>query len=158
MIRILVAGIWICIVTLVAAYAGVSMNAATPGGDEPDEFFGGLDYAKTEIISVPIIDEGDVQGDVIAQFVYTIDVKIKKKLTVPPDLFILDSAFRTIYDGTAPDFKNIEKADLNKLTTAIKDAVNARFQADIVKDILVEIFNFVPKNSVRVNSLGRPEE
>ena len=38
------------------------------------------------------------------------------------------------------------------------DAVNARFQADIVKDILVEIFNFVPKDSIRVNSLGRPEE
>ena len=55
MIRILVAGIWICIVTLVAAYAGVSMNAATPGVDEPDEFFGGLDYAKTKIISVPVI-------------------------------------------------------------------------------------------------------
>ncbi len=158
MIRILFAGIWICLVTLAAAYIGVSMNATASTTTEPDEFFGGLDYAKTEIISVPVIDDGDLQGYVIAQFVYTIDVKIKKKLTVPPDVFILDGAFRTIYENTAPDFNNLVKADLDKLTATIRDKVNARFQAEIVNDILVEIFNFVPKDSVRQHSLGRPRE
>ena len=155
MIRILLAGIWICLVTLIAAYAGVSMNAAAPASDKPDEFFGGLDYAKTEIISVPVIDEGDVQGYVIAQFVYTIDVKIKKKLSVPPDVFILDGAFRTIYENSEPDFKNLGKEDLDTLTATIRNKVNERFRAELVSDILIEIFNFVPKDSIRLNSLGR---
>lgn len=157
MIRLLVAGLWICVVTLAAAYAAVSFNAATPEVDEPDEFFGGLDYAKTEIISVPVIDEGAVKGYVIAQFVYTIDANTKKNLSVPPDVFILDSAFRTIYEDATPDFENLEKEDLGALTTAVKEAVNKRFQADIIEDVLVEIFNFVPKNSIRLNSLGQPE-
>ncbi len=155
MIRILVAGVWICIVTLVAAYLAVSASASKQSGtgEHGDEFFGGLDYAKTEIISVPVIEEGKIQGYVIAQFVYTVDVKAKKKLSVPPDIFINDSAFRNIYVSTKLNFDAMEKADLDALTESIKGDVNERFHKEVVKDILVEIYNFVPKDDITRNPL-----
>ena len=62
-----------------------------------DEFFGGLDYVKTNIMSVPIISDGAIQGYLIAQFVFTADGKVLRQLSVPPELFLTDEAFRTIF-------------------------------------------------------------
>ncbi|APO65544.1 hypothetical protein BFS10_15390 [Brucella suis] len=78
MIRIIVIGLWICAVALgslfLAVNRDVSASAAVeagPGG------FGGVDYVKTDVMSVPIISNGAVTGYVVAQLVYTVDSNIQ---------------------------------------------------------------------------------
>lgn len=150
MVRIVISAIWICLVTVGSSYGALKMMGGEVGSaTESDEFFGGLDYVKTQIISVPIVSGGAIQGYLIAQFVFTADGKLLRQLSVPPELFLTDEAFQAIFSGETPNFKNLKKYDLAGLKTKIAENVNKRFAADIVRDVLIEQFNFVPKDQVR---------
>jgi hypothetical protein len=154
MIKLLVFGVWICAITLVSSYAAATWKAGGPkaGGEEgPME---GLNYEKTEVINVPMIADNDVKGYVVAQFVYTADAKTLKKLSVPPQPFILDEAFRAIYSDHKIDFSHLDRYDLDGLKKTIVQNVNARFGANIVEDMLVEQFTYVSKEEVRAQSGG----
>lgn len=151
MIKLILSALWICIITLVSSYVAASWKTQTAMvGDEGG--LTGLNYTKTTPINVPIIAEGDITGYVVAQFVYTADAAALKQLSVPPDAFILDEAFRTIFSDERIDIDNIERFDLASLTANLATAVNTRFGADIVQDVLVEQFTFVTKEEVRAQA------
>jgi hypothetical protein len=86
-----------------------------------------------------------VQGYVVARFVYTVEGKTMHQLTVPPEPFVVDEAFRRIYADERLDFRKLARYDLSILTGAIKQRVNERMQADVVQDVLVEDFNYVSR-------------
>lgn len=149
MIRLLGIGLWACMVAASASYATGYWIAHKGKVAGSDETFQGLEYKKTRSINVPVIAQGAVQGYVVAQFVYTIDTKVLKSLSVPPDAFLLDEAFRAIYAEEKLDFRKLDKADLGHLTKAIAARVNTRMGGDMVKDVLVQDFNYVGREDIR---------
>jgi hypothetical protein len=70
-------------------------------------------------------------------------------MSVKPDVFLLDAAFRTIYGSEAAAMRGSKKQDLQALTSAVKGKVNERFGQQFVEDVLIESFNFVPKSETR---------
>lgn len=154
MVKLFLVGIWACLVTLAASYATVVWQADAPVDAKADEFFGGLDYVKTTPISVPMISEGEIKGYVIAQFVFTVDGATLRKLSVPPDVFLIDEAYRAIFaSGQKIDFKRLDKYNVDELTRQMAAKVNERFKAELVKDVLVEQLNYLGKGEVRFNSM-----
>jgi hypothetical protein len=153
MVKLLLCGLWICAVTLVSSYAVVTWKADQAPDAKADEFFGGLDYVKTGIISVPMIDKGEVQGYIIAQFVFTADGQTLRSLSIPPESFLVDEAYRAIYSGRKVDFKRLEKYDIEALTKEIAANLNARFKTDLIKDVLVEQFSYVSRDEIREKGL-----
>ncbi len=149
MIKLLVVGLWVCVVTLASGYSAVMWQTGRAPEQEAEKFFGGLDYIKTKMISVPVITDGAVQGYVIAQFVFTVEANLLKKLSVKPDVFLVDEAIRTIYAGQGFDFRQMKKHDLPALAKLIADNVNARFGARFVEEVLVQDLNYLPKEQVR---------
>lgn len=149
MVKTALIAVWACVVMASAVYATVLLNTGPSEDAKTEEFFGGLDYVKSDIISVPIISEGKIGGYVVAQFVFTIDGTILRQLSVPPNLFILDEAFRALFAGEVVDFQNMKKYDLDGLKKRIVGNVNTRFKADLVRDVLIEQFNFIPLDKVR---------
>jgi hypothetical protein len=135
-------------VTLAAGYAAASWKVGyhSPAAEEG---LPGLQYQTTRAISVPMIKDGSVQGYVVTQLVYTIDATTLKHLSVPPEVFLLDEAFRTIYSDTSLDFEHLEKYDINKLTRNLIQQVNTRLKGDLVKDVLVDEFNYVSKQDAQ---------
>jgi len=153
-VKFLLVGIWACLVTLGASYATVLWQADAPVDAKADEFFGGLDYVKTSPISVPMLSEGEIKGYVIAQFVFTVDGATLRKLSVPPDVFLVDEAYRAIFaSGDKIDFKRLDKYNVDELTKKMAAKVNERFKTELVKDVLVEQLNYLAKDEVRFNSL-----
>jgi hypothetical protein len=150
MIRLFLTGLWVCVITLAAAY-GISQWAAGGGKlmARNNDYLEGLEYEKTRVINVPIIEDGAIQGYISAQFVFTVDAKTVRQLSVPPDPFVVDEAFRRIYAEERIDFKNVKKQELASLLKAIKQDVNNRMQANIVQDVLIEEFNYVSKDDLR---------
>ena len=149
MIRLFMTGAWVCAITLAAAY-GISHWVASGGKlIVRKDYLEGLEYEKTRMINVPMIVDGAVQGYIAAQFVFTVDAKTVRQLSVPPDPFVVHEAFRRIYSEERIDFKNMKKQDLVPLLKAIKQDVNERMQANIVQDILVEEFNYISKDDLR---------
>ena len=153
MIRLVLVGLWVLAVTIAAVHAGMAWRTPT-GAAAADPYMPGLDYVKTEPISVPVIADGAVAGYVVAQLVYTVDAEIKRKLPVPLDVFLLDEAFRTIFADERIDFRHLERYDLGELTAAIAANVNARFTVALVREVLIGQVNFVSIEEVRNKMLS----
>lgn len=155
MIKLLGIGVWVMVVTLGTGYAMATLS----GGEEPaapkqPTYFEGLDYKKTNSIAVPLISENAIKGYVLARFVYTIDGKLAASLAVPPEPIILDEAFRAVYSVSGFDFNNPERYDLAALLTSIKDTVNKRYGQKVVEDVMVDQFDFLPKNQMSSQTGG----
>ena len=145
MIRLLLIGLWVCILTAGASYAVVYMGEHGSLLPQREEYLDGLQYQKTRVLSIPMVEDGGVRGYIVAQFVYTVEGRTLHQLTVPPEPFVVDEAFRKIYADDSMDFRKLARYDLTILTASIKQRVNERMHGDIVKDVLVEDFNYVAK-------------
>ena len=144
--KLLLAGLWVVAVALGAAY-GVALylpgtadsaKAATPPAM--------LQTQKTRVINVPLVTGGALRGFVAAQFVYTQDGNLAKTLQVPPDVYLLDEAFRALYSDTSFDPDHVERYDLKKLTATLVKATNDRLGVPLIKDVLIENFSYIDKD------------
>lgn len=149
MMKLLLTGVWACLVT-VGTSLGISYwkesAAALPAKQEQPE---GLVYEKVKPINVPMIAEGNVQGYVITQLVFTADAKVLRQLPVPPEPFVVDETFRTLYGDQKLDFKNLARYDLTQFAQAVRAQVNKRLQVDALQEVLVQDFNYVSKDQLR---------
>ncbi len=149
MIRLVATGVWICLVTMVSSYAATLWQTETTPKEEVDSLFGGLEAVKTNDFSVPVIASGAVRGYVIAKFSFTMKSEPLHRMSVKPDVFLLDSAFRTIYSTDASILQGAKQQDLQERTAAIKSRANARFGEPIVEDVLIEKYSYLPKDETR---------
>ncbi|MHC1551731.1 hypothetical protein [Phyllobacterium sp. K27] len=146
MIRIVIIGLWICIVALGSLYFAVQQNSAgaAVASHNPQP----LDDGKTEVFSVPIIIDGAVQGYVVTQLVYTIDSAVKASVKLPVSFFINDEIFQQFY-GHYSDVKDVQTVKFDDVKQAVIDGVNARFPEPLVKDLLVQQFNYISSKEIR---------
>jgi hypothetical protein len=146
MIKIVALGLWVCAVTLGAAYAAMTWQTDdSPQREAPVA----LEQVTTKMISVPVIGDGAVQGYVLAQFVFTMEAEKLKQLATKPDLFLVDEAYKVIYAGEAVDFRHLRRTDVAALAKIIKENVNKRFGQNLVQEVLVQELNFLPKEQIR---------
>ena len=151
--KLLLGGIWVCAVTSASVYLA-SWNAGGASATDEEAYLQGIDYVKTRQITVPKIAEGKIQGYVIARFVFTVDAQSLRQLAVPPEVFVVDEAFRAIYGEDKLDFEDLQKVDLSTLTELITANVNNRVQPDLVKETLVEQFDYVPYSSLGKSAIA----
>jgi hypothetical protein len=149
MIRLVLAGLWACLLTAGTSYGVAYWKENGTLLAPKEEFIGGLQYQKTRALSIPMVEDGSVQGYIVARFVFTVEAKTLRELTVPPEPFVVDEVFRRLYADEHLDFRKLARYDLSALTTAVKQRVNERMQADVVQDVLVEDFNFVTKDELQ---------
>jgi hypothetical protein len=146
MLRLVISCLWVFAVTLGSAYAMIMMKSHHEEAvHAPIDKVG---YEKTRPINVPMIANGSVQGYVVAQFSYTANIEDKKKVSVPIEAFLLDEAFKTLYGDEKLDFRHLEKYDMASLTKNLVERVNGRLNNPLLKDVLVEEFNYVSKEDV----------
>lgn len=145
MIRLVLAGLWVCILTAGTSYAVAYWKENGSALSTKEEYLEGLQHLKTRVLSVPMVENGAVQGYIVARFAYTVEGKTLHQLAVPPEPYVVDEAFRRIYADERLDFRKLARYDLSILTAAIKQRVNERMQADVVQDVLIEDFNYVSR-------------
>lgn len=98
---------------------------------------------KSKEINVPIIRHGSIQGFVVTQFNYVVDLSIAKKLSTQPELFVLDEALQYIYSNERIDFSHLERIDLQAMTEYLKQRVNTRANANLLTDMGIISLNFI---------------
>lgn len=140
-------GLWVAAVALGATYASASFTAGRKAAG-PEQVASVTQSEKTRVINVPVIAKGAVQGFVVAQFGYTADSALMKKLSMSPEVFILDEAFRTLYSDDHLDFAHLEKYNINKLTSHLIKSTNERLGVDVIKAVLIQDFTYFSKQEV----------
>ncbi len=149
MIKLIASCAWICLLTAGASFATVSMKLDNPATTAPASDSSGeaVEYKKLPVINVPMIADGIVQGYVVAELGYTYNQNLVRE-ALPPDVYVLDEAFRKIYSDTTLDFHHLEKYDVNGLTKELVQKVNQRLHANVVKDVLIQELNFFQKSDI----------
>jgi len=150
MSRIFLTGLWVCVVTLLSAYGAawwlVNGSVAKPTGEPTWE---GLQYVKTEPINVPMIRDGKLMGYSVLELVFTADSTRLKEAPVPPELFVTDEAFRTIYGDDSVDLDHIQRYDLKAFADGIRQRVNVRLKSDIVQEVLVDQIGYFSRDAMK---------
>ena len=162
MIKLILVGVWVCVVTLASSYASVMWQGGASGGRDAQSGHGGghggkgghksdsgLEHVRPKMISIPVIADGAVQGYVVTQLVFAVDSKDLSRLSVSPEPLLVDEAFKTIYAGESVDFRHFRKQDLPRLSKKIMNGVNQRVHSQLVKDVLIQELNYVPKEEAR---------
>ena len=155
MIKFALAAMWIGAVALGSVY--YSFNHAKDHADTPNQpsFFGGLDYLKTGIISVPLFRDGRVYGYFLARLVYTIEPERLKLLTLPAEALVIDQVYAYLYANPDIDFHDKENLDLTRIKDGIRDSINGRVGEKLVHDVLIEQIDFLSKTDIRDNTIRR---
>ena len=112
MMKNVMAGFWVCAVTLASCYAAVTWTVGRAPAEEKANYEG-LQYKKLPPMNIPIVAEGAVQGYVIANLVFTADAKTLREISVPPEAFIQDEIFRYVYADETLDFKKLSRYNVN---------------------------------------------
>ena len=84
----------------------------------------------------------------MSQLAYTLDHTVNASFKVPVSHFINDEIFSQFY-GHYSDVKDIQKVKFDDVKKSIIDGVNARFPQPLVKDLLVEQFNYITAKEIR---------
>lgn len=155
MIKFAFAAIWIAAVALGSVYYSFNYAQDHKGGPNEPSFFGGLDYLKTGVVSVPLFKNGRVYGYFLGRLVYTIEPERLKALTVPAEALMIDQVYNYLYANPDIDFHDKEKLDLDRIKDGIRDSINARVGEKLVHDVLIEQVDFLSKSDIRDNTIRR---
>ena len=142
MIKSLFIAVWACIVMIGASYGLTNYMKSRANAPSPVETTAS-ETRKTKEINVPIIRDGGVKGYVVMQLSYIVDLAVAKKLPVEPDPFVVDEAFRYVFDDQQIDFAHIDKIELDKMIRAVTLRVNQRVKNDVITDMGVVECNFM---------------
>lgn len=148
MLQLILIGLWTCAISLGSTYAGFYYKTRPmPPPAEGHEASTKSQDLKT--ITVPIIQDGEIKGYISADF--SVIGAERDPHAKSPDIegYVLDEAYRLIYAETTIEFQNIQKTDLDKLTTDIKSRVNTRLGREAIKDVLVRSFHYVPREEMQ---------
>lgn len=151
MIKLIATGAWICAVTLASVYFSMNMTHGAPEEPAKAEFFGGLDYVRGDVMSVPVLADGKVKGYFIARLVYTVDPKEYATLTVPAGPMITDAAYTLLMGNSDIAITDMNRFDLDRFRTAMRDALNKKVGRDLFKEVLVEQIDYLTKEEIRAN-------
>ncbi|MDG4881743.1 MAG: hypothetical protein E5X48_01950 [Mesorhizobium sp.] len=155
MIKFIAAALWICAATLGAVFYSFQAAGERGVGEPPKPMLGGLDYVKTDIISVPLIKDAKIDGYFLTKLVYTVEPDQIKKLSIPAPALITDQVYSYLYSNPQIDFTKKETIDLDAFRKAIRDTVNARVGVELVHDVLIDQVNFLSKDEIRDNAIRR---
>lgn len=155
MIKFIVAALWLCAVAIGATFYSFQNAAAKMGAPAPPPLFGGLEHIKTDIVSVPVMKDGQVTGYFLTRLVYAVEPQKLAKLSVPADALIVDQVYSYVYGNPDLDFAERETLDLNEFRTGIRKKINEKVGEDLVHEVLVEQVDFLSKEEIRDNTIRR---
>lgn len=155
MIKFVFAAVWIAAAALGSVY--YSFNQAKEHSGTPSEpsLFGGLDYVKTGIVSVPLFSNGRVYGYFLARLVFTVQPDNLKALSLPIEALLVDQVYDYLYANPDIDYHDKETVDLKRIKEGIRDSVNARVGRPLIHDVLIEQVDFLSKTDIRDNTIRR---
>jgi len=154
-IKFVVAALWLCAVAIGAMFYSFQTASAKIDAPPPPPLLGGLDYIKTDIISVPVLHDGLIHGYFLTRLVYTVEPAQLARLSVPAEALIVDQVYAYIFGNRDLDFVNHETIDLDAFREGVRKKINDKVGEQLVHEVLIEQVEFLSKEEIRDNTIRR---
>jgi hypothetical protein len=152
MVKILLTGLWACIVTLGAVYFSVQMSAAPAPVDEEAARKNLLELVKGESITVPMISDGKVTGYFLGRISFMMDKEKIKGVHLPVTELMTDELFTLLVGNKMVDLGQPNSFDVNTFRSTIKDNMNQKLGDELVAEVLIEQLDYMSKEDIRNNA------
>lgn len=147
MIKLVLTGVWICVITLASVYFSMQM-AAAPRVDEDAARAAALELIKGTQTTIPVIREGAVKGYFLTRVSFTADAERVAKQVVPIADAITDELYTLLVGERMVDIETLDRFDVEAFRTRIRDGLNTRFGEQIIDRVLVEQIDYIAKAEV----------
>lgn len=152
MVKLLLTGLWVCIVTLGAVYFSVQMSAAPAPVDEEAKKKELQEFVRGEVITVPMMTDGAITGYFLGRISFMMDKEKIKEVKLPVTELMTDQLFTLLVGNRMVDLSNPGAFDLEKFRSSVKDGMNARMGEGVVAEVLVEQLDYMSKDDIRNNA------
>lgn len=152
MVKLLLTGLWVCIVTLGAVYFSVQMSAAPAPVDEEARRKELLELVRGESITIPVISEGAISGYFLSRVSFMMDKEKIKGVKLPMTELTTDELFTLLIGNKMVDLSEPGAFELEKFRSTIKDDLNKRLGDGLVAEVLVEQLDYLSKEDIRNNA------
>jgi hypothetical protein len=148
-LKFVAATVWIIAASVGAVHYAYQSGSAAPAVEAEASIFGGLDYVKSDVISIPILREGEVYGYFLTRLVFTAEQKKLAQLTIPIQAILVDELYTHLYGNPQIDFSRRNPMDLDQFREDIRTAINGRVETDLIHEVMVEQLEFLTKAEIR---------
>ncbi len=155
MLKAVLLGVWGVVVTALSTLGASYLDLGSAEAPQAEVEDLGTEEMKTEMMSVPMVRGGEVVGYLILQLAFQADKRLLEEKKLEPQAYLTDAALRVALSRTELDFRRLRGRDIDDLTTAIAKEANARIGGELVRAVLVQQLNFVKKEDIRTNWIGK---
>lgn len=141
MFRIIFIGLWLSALAFGSFYYGIkkgSEHKAIIANSVNDK----LNYERSEVINIPIIDHNNIKGYIITQFVYIIDNEAYTKINNANLTAFLNDVLLTKIYGKYTSEQEISKISLNDLKSELITEINNHFPKPYLKGLVIGHFTY----------------
>jgi len=153
MIKIVLTGVWVCIVTLAAVYFSIHL-AMAPASAPTETAVRDTQLVKGETVTIPMIDNGGVRGYFLGRVSLMADKAKASNPAVPLKDILRDELFTLLVGNKMVDLAHIADFKLDTFRSSIKDAMNKRLGDGTVTDVLVDQLDYMNKDDVKANAVS----
>jgi hypothetical protein len=156
MVKIVIAGVWACLVTLIAVYFSVQMATAPAPVDDGSAKKPALEMVRGESITVPVFENGAVKGYFLGRFSFMVEKEKAEAMKTTATALMTDELFTLLVGNKMVDMSKAVKLDVDGFRSTIKADINKRAGQDLVSDVLVEQLDYLGKEEARDGG-GKPK-
>ncbi|MBY7649317.1 MAG: hypothetical protein C4617_02185 [Candidatus Liberibacter europaeus] len=152
MLNIFFTGLWVSFVTLISFYI-LFLRPLDKKPEYPKKISAEkkLDVIKGELVTIPIIDAGNLVAYIFVRLSFVTDRSSNKE---SPD-YLQDVATDYIYTlfagSSMGDLMQIKSFGIENLRQKIKNDLNSKFGTKFLLDVLINKLNYLSVNDMRMN-------
>lgn len=142
------------------AMVGVGMFLGTSLGGDDSKSAGGpkapeLEQVMTDMTGAPVVVNGHVDGYLIFRVRSEVDKsKLENdKLDLSP--YLASAAFEAAYTYYSKGLPSIKPSDFEAVAQLVTTIANRKLGPDVVRNVEMEQFNYVPSDKVRQNLFAK---
>ena len=156
MIKFIVAGLWLCAVSIGAVIYSFQVAGAKTTAEPAAALLGGLDYVKTDVLSVPVLQHGGIVGYFLTRLVYTVDPVEMKKLSVPAaDADQRPGLHLPLRQSRTSTSRRSTRSTSTLFATACATASTSASARTLIHDVMIEQIDFLSKRRSATTRLRR---
>ncbi|MCO5733046.1 hypothetical protein [Rhizobium sp. SSA_523] len=158
MVKLILTGLWVCVVTLGAVYFSVQMSLPEPPVDEATLMKEKSELVKGETINIPMLSDGAVQGYFLTRISFMMDKQKIKGVHLPVTELMTDELFTLLVGNRMVNLSDTKAFDLNGFRDMLKQTLNKDLGDDYVLEVLVEQLDYMSKDDIRANGDRSPSK
>ncbi|QRM54259.1 hypothetical protein [Sinorhizobium sp. BG8] len=157
MIKLIVSGVWICVITLASVYFSMQMAAAPKVDEEAAARKAALELVTGSVTTVPVIGDGEVKGYFLVRLAYTANKEMAAKQTVPVADMITDELYTMLAGQKVIDISDAGSFDVDGFRTTVKEGLNKRFKEEIIDEVFIEQIDYLTKTELHEPATKTPK-